>query len=151
MESKTCSRCKRQKPLGMFPKRKGSHDGRRGTCKECRDTDRKKWLDNGGRVVCADIAVKHRKTSKSKRARLLRNYGITEDQWQTMFDNQSGRCLICEKHQSELKQTLNVDHCHETGKVRGLLCGPCNQALGLMKEDKDSVLNMGRYIHEYCE
>ena len=148
--NKKCSRCKKEKPLRAFTKREKSKDGYRGTCKECRHDDRKKWLKNGGNVLDAKIAREYRKTKKANKARLCRLYDITPEEWQRMFDKQEGKCLICETHQSDLKQTLNVDHCHETGIVRGLLCGPCNQALGIMKDNRNIVLRMVKYIDNHC-
>ncbi len=150
MKTKKCSRCEKEKPLDDFAKRTKSFDGYRSTCKQCRYEDRKKWLANGGKELDAKIAREYRKTAKANKARLCRLYGLTSEDWQEMFDDQDGKCLICERHQSELKQTLNVDHCHKTGKVRGLLCGPCNQVLGVMRDDKETVLRMVKYIDDRC-
>lgn len=70
---------------------------------------------------------------------LKRTYGITGDDYHVMYSNQSGRCAICEGEGFTLdpkhKLRLVVDHCHATGKVRGLLCHNCNRALGLLKDD----------------
>ena len=78
--------------------------------------------------------------NKIKSASLLRRYGITLDQYNEMFIAQSGSCLICETHQSDLKKSLGVDHCHTTGKIRGLLCDKCNVLLGLANDSID-ILN----------
>lgn len=56
-----------------------------------------------------------------------------------MFQEQNGRCKICNTHQIYLKTSLVVDHCHKTGHVRGLLCNACNLGIGLLK-DKVEVL-----------
>ena len=73
-------------------------------------------------------------------------YGITEEQYNTMLDNQDHSCIICKKHKDDCgKKGLNIDHCHDTGKVRGLLCGPCNTALGLLKEDADTIERLREY------
>lgn len=73
-------------------------------------------------------------------------YGITSKDYNELFKTQEGRCKFCRKHQSELKTKLNIDHCHKTGKVRGLLCNQCNQALGLLKENKDTIKRMLEYL-----
>ena len=57
----------------------------------------------------------------------VREYGITTLQRDEMFLQQGGRCAVCGRHQSEFKRRLAVDHCHITGKVRGLLCMYCNR------------------------
>jgi len=61
--------------------------------------------------------------------RMKRDYGITLDEYDEMFDKQSGLCLIC-KEPCNSGYRLAVDHNHATGKVRGLLCGKCNRGLG---------------------
>ena len=77
---------------------------------------------------------------------LKRKYGITLDDWNNMFDEQKGCCAICTKHQSQMKQRLHVDHCHESGKVRGLLCTQCNTALGLFYDNTDIIYSAIKYL-----
>lgn len=62
------------------------------------------------------------------------------------YQVQSGRCLICQVHQSEMKRSLSVDHDHETGIFRGLLCHGCNGALGLLKESAEVVERLLNYV-----
>lgn len=63
-----------------------------------------------------------------------RNYGITRAERDQMLVEQGGRCLVCGSDQWG-KKGPSVDHCHATGKVRGLLCSKCNTMIGLAKED----------------
>lgn len=83
---------------------------------------------------------------------LLRNYGITLDQYDEMFEKQEGVCKICKKPEtSTIKgavKRLAVDHCHSTGRIRGLLCNNCNTAIGLFKENKNFMLNAIQYLEE---
>lgn len=73
-------------------------------------------------------------------------FGISLDDYNKMMEDQQGVCKICGlpesklDHRSKLPRRLAVDHCHSTGKVRGLLCSDCNTALGLMK-DNPKLLN----------
>ena len=53
-----------------------------------------------------------------------------------MFLEQDGCCKLCNKHQSLFKRRLAVDHCHSTGRIRGLLCGNCNKGLGNFQDSK---------------
>jgi hypothetical protein len=62
-------------------------------------------------------------------------YGITYDTYQTMFAEQGGKCAICGKQTNRLL----VDHCHTTGKIRGLLCPACNSGLGMFKDNIESL------------
>jgi hypothetical protein len=71
---------------------------------------------------------------------LLRNYNLTQAQYEEMLKVQNGCCAICSTPQSALPCALAVDHDHATGAIRGLLCGLCNQGLGLFR-DRPDLLN----------
>lgn len=81
------------------------------------------------------------------RRRSLQRYGLTETEFQCLYEYQKGRCAICTRGLSGFKKRPSVDHNHQTGTVRSLLCGPCNTALGLFQED---ILRMRAAI-EYLE
>lgn len=74
-------------------------------------------------------------------------YNITLEEYNEMFIKQEQCCLGCKQHRSLLKRDLCVDHCHTTGKVRGLLCDNCNKTLGLIKDNKDTLLNLINYLN----
>lgn len=63
--------------------------------------------------------------------RLKTRYGLTEEDYQRMYDKQNGVCCIC--HRPQKTGPLHVDHNHTTGAVRGLLCAPCNRVIGYME------------------
>ena len=82
----------------------------------------------------------------ASRARDYKNkYGITISDYDLMFLEQDGVCKICSKAEPTYTN-LAVDHCHTTGKVRGLLCTPCNKALGLFEDKQDLLLNAISYL-----
>lgn len=84
-----------------------------------------------------------RKESGRARASSLKYlYGITPDKYEEMFKKQNGVCAICENPPKEGKR-LGVDHCHDSGDVRGLLCDDCNTGLGKFRDDPD-LLNAAR-------
>lgn len=68
-----------------------------------------------------------------------------------MLSEQDGKCAICRIDRSKLSKAMVVDHCHETGKIRGLLCGKCNSGIGLLKDSSKlcqvaaNYLKLGRY------
>lgn len=76
---------------------------------------------------------------------LLRNYGISGIEYSILLEKQKGVCFICGKRQ---KKSLAVDHCHKTGKIRGLLCDRCNRGLGFFKDSAENLLRASHYILE---
>lgn len=78
---------------------------------------------------------------KRRDASLRALYGISLDEYNTIFQAQQGKCLICKRHQIEIGTRLYVDHDHITGKVRGLLCPSCNTAVGFIEtHDIDQII-----------
>lgn len=75
----------------------------------------------------------------------LKRYGITLDEYDLLLEKQNNCCAVCKTHTDFLKRRLSVDHCHKTGKIRGLLCGPCNMSLGLLKEDIQIMNSLIQY------
>ena len=83
---------------------------------------------------------------KSRNYRLFRDYGITINDYELLLTSQKYQCAGCGVHQAELELSLCVDHDHATGEVRGLLCGGCNRALGLVKDNTQTLANLIRYL-----
>ena len=81
-----------------------------------------------------------------KGERLKRAYGITLAEYQQMLEIQDGRCKICGKKPG--KRMLDVDHCHKTNKVRGLLCSKCNIGLGQFNDSLGLLLEAALYLEE---
>ena len=86
-----------------------------------------------------DIGSIERAISLKKNRRLIKDYGITYIDYLAMYEEQEGCCAICKKPSPHKERDLSVDHCHESGKVRGLLCLHCNTALGHFKDNIDSL------------
>lgn len=84
----------------------------------------------------------------------LRKYGITLDQYNDLRQNQNYKCAICNKHETAVAQgracttdhALHVDHCHSSGKIRGLLCTNCNTILGKCHDNPDVLKNAINYL-----
>lgn len=81
---------------------------------------------------------------------LNKRYGITLDQWNSLFEQQKGKCAVCGRSQSELNCKFHLDHDHNTGKIRGLLCTSCNIALGDFRVDEVGTDILYRAV-EYIE
>ena len=82
---------------------------------------------------------------------VLRNlYGMTEEQYQELLIKQGHCCAICGTDKPTGKwRTFGVDHCHHTGKVRGLLCNECNRGIGLLKDSPELVLKAYDYLKNH--
>jgi hypothetical protein len=130
---KTCSKCKEEKHLKDFAKATKKKDGLRGQCKACDQAYRDKTRDH-----VRDYHYKNR-------------YGISYEEYKEKLAAQNYSCEICgSTHvENERMKTLVVDHCHTTGKVRGLLCHSCNVALGAAKENEDILIACVSYLRAY--
>lgn len=85
---------------------------------------------------------------KFRNCQLVRKFGISIDDYNDMLKEQNYRCKICNTHEDELTLKLAVDHNHLTGKVRGLLCGNCNVAIGMLKDSEILLLKAIFYLKE---
>jgi hypothetical protein len=84
---------------------------------------------------------------------LMRKYGITLEEYNRMFEAQKGVCAICGKEEktrrrkkSNENERLAVDHCHDTGVIRGLLCFKCNTAMGSLGDTQTHVMKVIHYL-----
>ena len=80
----------------------------------------------------------------------MRTYGLSREEYDRLFQEQNHRCKICGikgfRINSKTEKTLCVDHCHTTGKIRGLLCHNCNRALGLLRDSKNLLQSALSYL-----
>jgi hypothetical protein len=111
-----CSVCKTIKPIDSFPRAPYQKTGRNSWCKSC-------------------------KGQRDRASRFLRLYGMTEEALAELVDSQGGVCAIC-----RYRPAVHVDHDHLTGVVRGVLCFPCNAALGHFKDRIDLLSRASRYL-----
>jgi len=139
---KTCTKCKEEKLVNNFYRKRAASDGLFSYCKVCEGNRVKKyWSEN------KDKWRKTRRLSNNN-YRWKHNYGIDfcTKKYNEMFEQQNGCCKICNTHQSKLNRSLHVDHCHKTKEVRGLLCSGCNTGLGLFIDNKEFLLNACKYL-----
>lgn len=135
---KQCSECQERKIRQDFNRDRTTPDGYDYRCKSCNSIRTKKmWASPEG---------KRKMQIRSKKYELKRNYGITLDEYNSILTKQNNSCAVCSTHKDAFKRDLDVDHCHKTGKVRGLLCVACNTALGLLKEDKERAIKLFQYL-----
>jgi hypothetical protein len=143
----TCSKCQKDKPLFDFYKDKTKKEGITSYCKPCSKEKRKVRYLTQTETELKDMRERYHKNKEQYRESWLKNtYGLEPGQYNEMFNAQQGCCKICNTHQTQLKRKLFVDHCHETGAVRGLLCQPCNTLLGQAKDDITILQNAIAYL-----
>ncbi|MEW2486198.1 endonuclease VII domain-containing protein [Streptomyces sp. NPDC048411] len=171
---KKCSTCQQERPASAFAANKSRADGLQTTCRECAADYYKRRQEAHGKTVrvkvdvpdghkhcrtCGEVKPRsgwHRNESASdglstrckacravqaRAGHLKRQYGMTEAERDEMISSQMGICTIC-----LAAPAVHVDHCHETGRVRGVLCFNCNSAIGKMGDDPDTLRRAIAYL-----
>ncbi len=107
-----------------------------------RNLSQKKYRDNNKEKLAKKKRLATIKNPEKEKNKLLKRfYGINLEQYQKMMIEQNNKCKICGNSETKIShfsgkiQHLSVDHCHETGRIRGLLCQACNQGLGHFKDN----------------
>ena len=109
--------------------------------------DNCEWVEVISSKSKAEYQRKWRKANpdKAKNSVLKKMYGLTLEEYNKMSNSQKHVCKICGESEP-YNTSLAVDHCHTTGKIRGLLCSNCNRALGFMKDSKERLKNAIVYL-----
>jgi len=148
--SKRRPSCEQYKPLSAFVKAAKRPDGRDNVCAECRAGARRENYDS----------------SKRRTNHLSLHYGLTPEAYELMRQAQNYRCAACGRHEDELPTILAgrprvdgtaalanpplvVDHDHETGEVRGLVCVGCNSGIGHMGDDPQRLRSAAQYLENH--
>lgn len=131
---KRCTTCGIEKPLDGFGKHKAGLHGKRAVCRPCNAAANREYVKRNPDKVRATV----------RNSRLKGEYGITTAQFEALLRQQGGACAICRRRVTRL---LHIDHCHRTGRVRGLLCFACNTSLGFLDDDVERL----RAAIEYLE
>lgn len=111
-------------------------------CKQCNNDKSKEWYAKNKDVKLASSLKWHYKDK----------YGLTMEQRQKLFDEQEGKCAICscDIHLDGSRNATQavIDHCHSSGKIRGMLCNLCNQGLGHFKDNIEAIERAIKYLEE---
>lgn len=153
MSSKTCTKCKVTRPIAEFYKHKRSADGRAYQCSHCTKAASKEYAQSNPARTNEYNREYYAANRTRERIRVrLQRYGLTQEQYSTLWADHAGGCAICYialldvgDYESGNKRPDNaccIDHCHSTGKVRGLLCIKCNLMLGYAR-DSSTILQAG--------
>jgi len=138
--TKICTKCKVEKDLTLFKNRGGNQlHLLRSWCKNCEYNASQEWrVKNPDKVRV--YRAKDKWTLKKRTARL----GMTVDEFWNMYDSQNGKCAIC--LQDIAAENSAIDHNHDSGKIRGILCKSCNRGIGLLKDDSEVLNRASSYL-----
>lgn len=167
-KTKLCGDCKQSKPVSEFNKHYGKP---RSTCKKCHSASSGAWNYRNKEHRAPYVKKWHAENQDSVRANrkkyeanmtpeqiarrkdylywrhIKRNYGLTPESFQEKLDKQGGVCALCRKlGRIGRNGKFYVDHCHDTGRVRGLVCRPCNTSLGILGDTPEKMERVMRYL-----
>ena len=145
---KNCIRCKVAKPLQDFYKT-GKYW--KSLCKTCNtDSIREYRSKNLTHINARRRALRQKnlngRRKKEREARLKHKYKITEKFYQKLLSQQGGTCAICQTTTPGRNRAWSVDHCHNSGTIRGLLCNTCNRGIGLFKDNPKTLTRAIIYL-----
>lgn len=138
-----CYGCNELFPAGQITReKKRGHYLDSGWCSPCNTSRQMAWRERN---------ATHYKYRSAKIG--LSKYGLSVDDYIELYELQSGKCAVCGKEKrsrleigTKRQDVLHVDHCHTTGQVRGLLCKECNHAIGLFKDDPQTLRAAASYL-----
>lgn len=148
MAEKSCSDCGVVQPLDRFHKKRVGADGEQqyqAYCRKCGLERYQVWrAANRDKVLAKERDYWRRVKRDAVRER---KYGVTREMFDGMLGEQNFSCAICVQPFAD-PEAAHVDHCHTTGRVRGLLCDWCNRAIGLLHDDPDRLRRAAKYLED---
>lgn len=138
--TKECSNCHIEKPISSYRFKKGGKYLKHSFCQPCEAAKQKARREA---AKAKDYEAYHIKLQERE---LRLKYGLSLKDYYDMWDKQEGVCAICSENCSK---NLAVDHDHQTGKVRGLLCQKCNRGLGLFNDKPELLGKAKKYLENY--
>lgn len=144
VDSKVCPRCSNLKPIEQFGKRPNGKP--KGYCRQCESLYQSGYAETPeGRE---NRRLANSRWTQGNHAYFINyRYGLSAEQYAEMLDKQGGKCAICGATEPGGRDRVwQVDHCHDSNKVRGLLCGLCNRGLGQFRDDADRLRAAADYL-----
>lgn len=130
--TKKCNRCSLIKDLSDYYKAKDTKDKLRPICKSCSYSQGRTWY------------LSNKIHSQINQFTYKTDIKITIEEYNILLTNQKGLCALCNSLPGG--KALHIDPCHKTNKIRGLLCGSCNRALGLLKDNEQVLQKAIDYV-----
>jgi hypothetical protein len=154
IREKCCSACKIVKPVEQFSHQRANKSGFQSRCRSCqKESHRDYYLRNSEIVIAktkrwaANNPEKVKVLAQNRQRRRL--YRLTPQDFEQLREQQGDKCAGCGNEFGDI--VPHVDHDHETGAVRGLLCGPCNKALGMAADSSERLMGLVRYLQSQNE
>jgi hypothetical protein len=145
--TKNCTGCHQDLPYKQFSRHHNTLDGFRPKCRLCRTEESRQYFAQNPhkrrehyRVLANRLGPLAQRPKK-----LFERYRLEVSRYEEMLIAQNGLCAICEMPPDNNRH-LQVDHCHYTGKIRGLLCMKCNKGIGQLDDDPSLVAAALRYL-----
>ena len=141
-EGRKCNRCGFFKTWHHFAVNSKGLNGHKSICKECSNKSQR------------ELTKRRREEDPEKWSRYRREkglkskYGLSLEDFDRLLKEQDYQCKICGKQDNAIGDHMYVDHCHATGKVRGLLCSHCNSGLGMFNDCTYLLSKAIKYIEE---
>lgn len=132
MKKKRCGKCQQILNSDQFHKYRRSPSGLQSYCKSC--------------LRQAVVEHRQRNPDYDRNKDLKRQYGITLADYRKLQTQQNYQCKLYGRHQQDCASSLHVDHCHKTGRIRGLLCYNCNDGLGRFRDSPERLRRAARYL-----
>jgi hypothetical protein len=151
---KNCTKCSNQKPLSEYNKNKKRKDGLSAWCKSCTKLSSAKWYKiNANKVIARSrqwaLSNQEKKKLNSRKSHLKRKYNMSLEDEKKLIDNQKNKCAICNIEMITEQSKFHIDHCHNSGKVRGVLCNSCNTGLGMFKDSQEYLKSAVKYLKKH--
>jgi hypothetical protein len=151
--NKICLDCHEAKPREEFYASKTARDGLASYCIPCHKARMATWREKNAvrqRQLVADWKRRHPEYQKQRRRedsrrQVLKKYGLTPETYNELLERQNSVCALCGGPEPT-SRSLAVDHCHESGRVRGLLCTVCNTALGKLGDTVEAFERVLAYL-----
>jgi len=140
---KTCTKCNEARVISQFWRDRRSRDGRAARCKTCRSAGHKaRRRANPDKERERNRRRYQANKTRERERHTLRKYGVSLADYDAMLVAQNGACAVCK---SPASKTLDIDHDHASGRVRGLLCTSCNRMIGHAGDDAERLLAAATY------
>lgn len=151
---KVCTRCpeKGSQPLENFPFRSKIKGTRGSWCRLCQKAYAKSWYNGNEGKRQKNRTYYQENPEKFREYALFSKYGLTLEGYDILYKKQDGRCAVCKRPERSVDRwegkirRLQVDHCHETGRVRGLLCYRCNVLIGGLGDTVEAIERVLVYL-----